>query len=376
MPTFHLFNLRDGLLLDEFEPVNGSWSVAVNDPEEVKVTIDLNDELEQRREWRNIAAASKTGVAVEHDGRWYGGQILPKSWDEDDQSLTITAKGIHSWLYDMFVAPPAAETAMLIDPSTKLANPALNTTFSGVDLGTIIKKLVQQACSWPGASLPIVYEPDRPGTATRTYEFLDFKTVGSAIDDISNVINGPDFRFELRRKDETHLHWVLVTGTEAQPRLQSATVHSWDSAAIEPSASGVSEDSDPSEMGDIAWVTGGRTEDTAMVARAVSTKLRDAGYLLRMKLDSSHSDVKLQPTLEGYAAEALRTGSQEILFRKFRARATLAPFLNEYHPGDLCQVNVEGSGYLPDGAPVRRIAKLAGDETGEFIEITLGEIYG
>lgn len=370
-----LFNLRDGLIVDDFEPVSASWSVGINEAEDIKVTIDLNDPREVGRNWRNIVDASKSGIAVEQNGRWYGGQILPKDWDEDDQSLTVTAKGILSWLGVMFVGPPAAETAVIINPTTKLANAALNTTYSGVDLGTIIKKLVQQACSWSGAGIPIMYQADRAGTATRTYEFLDFKTVASAITDISEVIGGPEFRFELRQTDETHLGWLLVTGTEAAPLLQSSTVHTWDSAALIPSATGVSESSDPSEMADISFATGGRTDDTAMVARAVSTKLRDAGFLLRMKLDSTHSDVKIQATLNGYAAEGLRTGSKEIKFRKFSAKADLAPFLNEYYPGDLCTVNVEGSGYLPAGAPVRRIAKISGDESGEFIEITLGEVY-
>ncbi|MET0887239.1 MAG: hypothetical protein ABWX92_12380 [Mycetocola sp.] len=375
MPRYVLFNLLDGLILEEFDPVTGPWSVGINEAEDLKVTIDLNDDDEIRRNWRNLVSPWKTCLAVEQDGRWYGGPIQPRDWDEDDQTLTITAKGIMSWLEMLYVAPPSAETAVIINATTKLPNPALNTTFSGVDLGTIIKKLVQQACSWPGAGIPIAYQADRAGTATRMYEFLDYKTVASAIEDISKVLNGPEFRFELRQTDDTHLGWLLVTGTAAAPRLQSPTIHSWDSAAIVPSASGVSEGSDPSEMADIAFATGGRSADTAMVARAVSTTLRNAGFPLMMKLDSSHSDVQIQATLNGYAAEALRTGSKEIRFRKFSANAELAPFLNEYYPGDLCTVNVEGSGYLPDGAPERRIVKLSGDETGESIEIALGEVY-
>lgn len=372
---YHLFDILTGELGEEFEPVTGPWSVGINEAEDVSVTIDLNDDDEVRRGWRNIATPWKTGIAVEQNGRWYGGPIQPKDWDEDEQGLTITAKGILSYFGTLLVGPPAILTAPIIDPVTKLANTALDTTISGVDLGTIIKKLIQQACSLPGASLPIAYQADRAGTATRTYEFLDSKWVADAIIDISNVINGPEFRFELRQTDDTHLGWMLVTGTAAEPRLQSTTVHSWDSAAIEPSASGVSESSDPSEMADIVFATGGRTDDVALVARASSRTLRDAGFPLMMKLDSSHSGVTVQAILDGYAAEGLRTGSKEILFRKFRANADLEPFLNEYHPGDLSTVNVEGSGYLPDGAPTRRIAKISGDATGEFIDITLGEVY-
>lgn len=373
--TWHLFDVMTGLLIDEFEPVTGSWSVGINEPEDIQVKIDLNSDRERARDWRNLAVGMKTGIAVEQDGRWYGGPILPQSWDEDAQSLSLTAKGVMILLDKQFVLPPAAETGALIIAATKLPNPAMDTRIVGVDYGTMIKRLVQQWQAWPGASIPIEFQPDRVGTREKGWLGLDMKPLGAAIEDISQLDGGCEFRFELRRKSETHLGWLLVTAPDDVRRLQSDTVHYWDSAAIEPSVSGVNESSNPSEMADVYFATGGRTEDTALVARARSTQLRDAGYPLMMQLDSTHSDVSVQATLDGYAAAGLRNASKEIKFRTFEVRADMAPYLNEYHPGDLAQVNIEDSGYLPDGDPVRRIAKLSGDQDAEFIKVTCGEVY-
>lgn len=84
---------------------------------------------------------------------------------------------------------------------------------NGYDLGTIGKKLVEQACQWPGwDDLPIVFPPDRAGSHTRTYPAIERKNLDSALSDLSGVANGPDFRFQLERIGSDFYQWRFDLG--------------------------------------------------------------------------------------------------------------------------------------------------------------------
>jgi hypothetical protein len=373
MPKYLLFETMTGLIVDEFEPVEGPADVTVNTPETVDVTINLAVEVEAARDWRNLGQAWKMSIAYEHDGKLLGGPIMPHDFDDDAETLKLTARGILTWFDHLFVLPPAAETQPLVDGQQKPI-PGMNTNLSGLEYGTIVKRLIQQACSWPGAGIPVAYPADRAGTRERAYEALDFKTVFSAIEDITQVIGGPDVRMPLRRRDDRFVEWVLETGTDAQPRLQADVVHSFNATADEPSARGLKVTTDPSNMADIAWATAGRNEDTALVARARSTVLRDAGVPLLMVLDSSHSDVSVQSTLNGYASEALRTAYLEAQFWTFEVNLALVR-LGDISEGDICELKVADHGYIPAGTYKRRIAALKVDRLGEWATVTCGEVY-
>lgn len=374
MTSWFIFETLTGTQLQQFDPQSGSCSVRVNEAEEIEVTVPLTDPDLAALDWRSLASPWKASIAVEEHGRFYGGPILPHDFNSDSYELKLTARGIWTYFDHRFILPPAARTTPLVN-AAGLPNTSLDTNISGFDLGTIAKKLVQQACAWPGANLPIVYQADRSGFRSRKYSALDVKTVGSGLTDITNVNNGPDIRFQLRRRDSLHFEWLMETGTEAQPRLQSSTIPQWDLAADQSSGSGLDVTTDPSRMADVSWATGGRNTDRTFVSLRQNTRLRDAGYPLLETLDSTHSEVEVQSTLDDYASEALRTAYVPAQFWSFKARVEAAPFLSEYAPGDPCFIHIEDNPYLQDGTYTRRIAALSFDEQGEWITITLGEVY-
>jgi len=375
MTSFYFFDTLTGNLLDDFEVNSASWQDRVNEAETIDVTLKLDDRKNRGKNLRSLATEWKTSIAVEEHGRLYGGPILPHNYSRKDRTLKLKAVGIQGYFDQFPIMPAAGETAPLTLPGDGKPNPALDTHISGWSLGTIGKLLVQQAMSWPGANLPIVLPANVVGAHERNYDFIDMKTVGSALSDLSGVIGGPDMRFELRWKDKTHLQWVLTMGTVEKPRLESETIHYWDLAAEEPSAWDLDVDTDPMDMGDISLATGGRSSDVALVARARNRKLRDAGYPTLFRLDSTHANTSIQATLDGHAAENLRTSHIPAQFWSFTASATQAPLLNEYRVGDLCRLNVENDEYVPTGAHLRRIAALSGNHRGKEITVTLGPVY-
>lgn len=370
-----VFETRGGALITEIDPKGVTWDAVTNEAETVKVEIDLNSATEQGRNWRSLGAPWKHSVAVEKGGRVYGGPILPHDFDDDTAVLNLTARGIRVLLSRRSVLPVAALTQSLILP-TGLPDTTLDTTFVGFDLGTIGKKLVEQACEWPGwEDIPIVFPADRAGTRERTYPAIERKKLDDALSDLSGVANGPDFRFQLERVGNDAFRWVFASGTEEHPRLESPDVLAWEVGQ----GSGLSVISHPSGMGSLAWSEGGRSTDTALVRSLYDPTLVNHGFpLLELESDASVNTV-LEETLDAWNVETLRTSTRPWEFWSFKIRADEPPFPSEYNLGDLIDVIITedapvAGGYLGPGTYRRRIAKLSGD-LSEWITVTCGENY-
>lgn len=374
MTSYFVFETLTGKILTEFEPEQASWSIRANEAETVSVTLDLSDPVNRALDWRNLATPWKHAIAIEEHGRYLGGPILPHDWDEDDHRLKLNVRGIRVLLGRRTILPVAALTTSLVKPGGE-PDTALDTTIRDVDLGTVGIRLIRQAMSWPGFALPIDFHPERAGGITRTYAAVDLTRVDAALSDLSDEENGPDIRLQLRRGSVRDFEWVYESGTAAEPRLQSPSVHTWELQADEAAGSGVSVTTDPTEMASISWATAGRSSDRVLVSRVYDTRLVDAGFPLMEAVDSSNSSVSEQTVLDGLAAERARTSLKPSEFWSFRVRLDASPFLSEYHVGDLVRVVVRNSDYVPVGEFTRRIAGLSGDEQGDWVKVTCGEVY-
>ncbi len=374
MTTWYVFETLTGRILSEFVPLNGSWDSRLNEPDKVDVSIALYDPLERERDWRNLALPWKHSLAVEESGRLYGGPIQPHAYDDNAQTLKITALGIESVFDRRTVLPLAALTTPLVT-AAGVSNPALATSIRGVDLGTIAKKLLQQAMSWPGSGLPIVFEADRAGIHTWSCKAIEQVKLMDAIDKLTDLENGPDYAFRLERADSSRFEWHFVTGTQTQPRLQSVGSHTWDLSAENASGSGLAVTTNAGKMGSLAWATTGGSSSAALASRQYDATLVAQGYPLLELIGSSQSGVTQQAVLDGVALAQLRTSRKPSEFWSFEASLSEVPSLQEYRVGDLCSVTVQDDPYIPDQTYARRIVALSGDEQGDWVKITCGEVY-
>lgn len=371
-----IFETRGGAVINEIDPADLTWSAVANEAETVKVDIDLNSASESGRNWRSVAAPWKHSIAVEVGGRVYGGPILPHDFSDDDAALSFTARGFRVMTARRSILPVEALTQSLVLPDG-LPDASLDTSLVGFDLGTIGKKLVEQACEWPGwDDIPIVFPADRAGTRERNYPAIERKKVDAALSDLSDVENGPDFRFQLERVDADFFRWVFDSGTEKQPRLQSADIFAWEVGQ----GSGLSVVTNPSLMGSLAWSEGGRADDTTIIRSLYDPTLIDNGFpLLEVETDASSNTVE-ESTLHAWNVETLRTSVKPWEFWSFKIRADRSPFPGEYNIGDLIDVTITkdapvSGGYVGPGIYPRRIVGLSGD-LSEWITVTCGEVYG
>lgn len=370
-----VFRTRGGGLVDEFGMKDASWSETANQAETVSVVIDLDSGSEGGRDWRNLGTEWKHSIALDFHGRLLGGPIMPHNFDNDKGELKLTVRGgrilftRHSIL-PVAAMPPRSPTLPNGDLDT-----TLDTTLAGFDLGTIAKKIGEQACLWPGRDYPIDWPADRAGTHEKTYAAIDRKKVEAAWTDLSRLENGPDIRLALVRDGADAFRWRFQSGTQQQPRLQGDDVFAWELGM----GSSLQVQTNPTMMGSLAWSQGGRSDDKALVRGQYDSTLVDAGYpLLEIETDASVNTVD-PDTLNSQNAEALRTAKKPWEFWSFKVRADRSPFPYEYGPGSLIAVNVTkdtkvSGGYVAPGTYPRRIAGLSGG-LDEWITITCGEYY-
>ncbi|OZB82113.1 MAG: hypothetical protein B7X41_16345, partial [Microbacterium sp. 14-71-5] len=259
-------------------------------------------------------------------------------------------------------------------------NPAVGTYLTGLEYGTIAKRWVQQAQAWTGGNVPIVFEADRTGTRERNFEGAEFKNLGTVLSQLSQIEGGPDIRFTPQfTPDMLGVQWVLQTGTDANPLLASATVFEWPMDVPQSPVSALKVTADATRLASIGWATAGRSADTVLVSRSTDTTLTNLGYAAFETLDSSHSSVSEQATLDGYTGEATTFGRSVLELWSFNAEANRQPYLGAYWEGDFCRLSLAsydpargvGDPYLFEGATYdRRITALSGDAKGITVGIT------
>lgn len=350
-----------------------SWSAQLNRPDSVSCAIDLNDEDARALDLRGASEPKKTVLIARSDIdtilAW--GIIDDREWNDDDRTLSLTAIGVRSAYFGgTIIGPIDARTLPLVVPDAEgdpSVNPALDTTLSNLSLGSIGKRLIQQRLAWPGApAVPFILPADEVGTHTRTYSFAALKSIDSALTDLTNVENGPDFAFDaVRAIDELSLNYLLRHGTEANPRI-GVHAGSWTLDQL----TGLKVKDSGTDIASAAWGSSGKAAGGVLMSRVLNDALvTESGYPPLDLVDTSHSDVTVQATLDSYGAENLAYASRPERSLSFSVRGDAKPGLGEVRPGDTVDIDVpEDHPYLVQGFTVR-ITSLTGDETGHDIKV-------
>jgi hypothetical protein len=349
MLRWFLADLRTGRQILDLPVLSGRGQRLLNRPETLEVSVDLRDTDVVALQTRNTTAPGKTVLACAVGNVVLGaGPIWARQYDRNDAKLTLSAKGLWSYYDHRHILPLLAATVgasewTVPDPANEggtMPNPLLKTALTGWELGTIAKKLVEQAHLWTGGEVPVVFEADRVGVHERNYEGPEFKQLGDVLSQLQEVDGGPDVRFLPRyTADLLGIEWVLETGTEATPLLGSSVTHRWDVTAPESPVSNLSIREDATSLADLGWATGGRAADETLVARAYASTLVDLGYPL-FETQSTHGTVVEQPTLDAHAAHLTGYGAAPVEVWSFDVDAESQPFFGAYFEGDYIELDI------------------------------------
>lgn len=406
MTRFIIGDLLSGRRILDLPVTAGTWEDRLDTAETITATVDLNDPDVQSLDLFSSATPCKSFLAVvEQETVVAAGPIWTRSYDAPTRTLELGAKGMASYFDHRLIIPLLAASIgtdqwTVPDPTdaTKtIPNPLLSSAYTGLWLGTIAKKLVQQAQLWTGGNVPIVFQADESSADAahqRTYLGADFKPVGEAITDLMNVEGGPETNFAGRfTSDLLGLEWLMQVGTVAQPLLFSQTKVLWDVSVPESPVSGLKIDEDGSRMGSWAWLTGGNQSDDVLVARAYDSTLVDAKFPVMDLVDTSHQSVSDPATLNGYAAAATIAGRGTTSTWSFTVEAypqdddgnAAGPQADAYATGDFAELVLaaydpetgRGEPYIPLGGTFpQRIIGRSGDEKGLQIKIACAPVIG
>lgn len=213
------------------------------------------------------------------------------------------------------------------------------TTYSGLSLGTIAKRLVQLAQAYTGGALPIDLPDDEAGSHERTYKGNEIATVLTRVDQLMGVQDGPDIAFEpYLTSDRLGVRWRMRTGTAVDPLLhQAGDDHVWDAIVPRGGTSGISVRRDATKVASRVWETGAGLDEALLMASATDPTLTDRGWPLLERIEQ-RSTVEDQRTLDAWARGDLAGAARAWQTWSFRVRADQSPRLGTYRPGDFCQV--------------------------------------
>lgn len=194
-------------------PLNGDGTIDIEailpmvDPV-TKSRVDLPALLIPGRDFIGVVV---DGVIVEAGPIWTD----PFTWP---QTTRIVGSGLWSYFDHRHVLPVLTPGQLPRD---------VVSTWTGLSRRTLVKRLVQQACSHPASGLPIDYEPDIAGADELSIPGSDLKPVGEALRDLTEIEGGPEIAFRPKwGADRKHVRWDLLTG---DPEItQAGDDHYWD----------------------------------------------------------------------------------------------------------------------------------------------------
>lgn len=365
MPSYEWFtgDLLTGRIYSRLPVVSSSWQNVMDDADVMQIVVQLGDPAIDKMEPVSNTSPCKNFLAVAYlddDGNetfLAGGPIWTQDYDDTTGQLTVAAGGLWGYFDHRKVMPVLAG-----------ANPAtVTSTWASLSLGTIAKRLVQQAQTHTGGNLPIVFQADEAGTFTSTYPGYELDWIGQVLRDITAATGGVEVQFQPQRQtDPRFLRWVMVTGTNEDPLIhQQGSDWILDASVPRSSISSIGVHVDGSGMGDEAWVKGNGSDISTVIGHQVGTALTGLGYALFETELTGHDDVQDPTVLAGYAATDLLFSQRPGLTLSPQIDRDGSPMVSQYNVGDYVRIVIPvGHKYFTVGATYRsRVTSKSGDDS-------------
>lgn len=363
----------------------GQWSVSSGAAGSITATIPL-DAAEFRRvapvvqgglvrwlptdEWRGdirvITEPTRTMLAVvQGDSIIEAGPIWVREWDLGAGTLTLRATGIRAVFDHRLLVSHLVDWAQAGSPA------ASSLVYSGLSLGTIAKRMVQEALAQTGGALPVVLPADVAGTHERSYPGYELAMVGQRLSELSAVENGPEIQFDPRlTSDRQGIEFAFRHGSEADPALHQSGMD-WvvDTTVPRGVLGGLRVTEDASNMTLRAIAKGPGTAKATLISRAATSGLLAAGYPLLDSVRSYTSDTQSQSSLDANAAGDLDANDRP--WQTWNLTVKADDRMGQVRIGDWWAVRLGGGPFLPAGTYRSRLAAMSGALGGDTVDLTL-----
>jgi len=354
----YLYQSTTGQIGPRVELESQSWSIALNDVENISATLKKSDLPKTNLDlWLSPWWA---GLLLTWRGTPIVAGPITNNPTETIKGISVTCGGIRSILAKRYVHHEQDDWDKL--PKTPVY-------LYGRSHGTMAKDIVKLVQLKPGGALPISFPiadqlAVNDANHQKTYRGYNVSTNGchDLLTNLSNLSGGPDILFKPRLVADNLLTFDMWHGTEGAPRIKQNDIPVWDTTV---------EKGDVTDMqiirtgayqtGRVYGVGAGSDEGTKI---EVATDLRAVkkGFPL---LETVLSDQSENPNvILSHAQGNLQANVDPLMEIQVTVRADSAIPLGQFWPGDLVYVVTKGWVSIPDGINKMRLLAINGDGTG------------
>lgn len=343
------------------------WSRVINGGGSGRVTILVNEERTRKLDLSELVQEVKTTLVLEsYDTVTKVGDVIAAGivvdtdYDKDAGSWQLG----HADLWWILALRLAIEHGPNNSEKTILS-------WTGLSLGTIIKRLLQEA-TWPDRSwyaLPLALPADVVGADARKYFGYNYATIADAIRDLMEVSGGPDVDFHPRWDGNGRLQWQLRTGSLAG----STWEYNLDAAKVP--ATGVKRKTSADRMTTNAYSIGEGSEKNMLVRSHPNLD----PTIPAMERTVSYKSEKVPANLSLYAEERIRALSkhtEQWAMKTFKdgtaANGELVeglPKATDFRLGDTINLFSKKDPVLPKGLTKHRLIQLSGSITDSQVQL-------
>lgn len=370
-----IYLTRTGEPVVELTPTSWGYDTGILATDKVTLDIPAYTARSKSLDMRKLLTPRKYSIALVDD-LVRGHRVVPAAGSIEDIDASEDDNGINTWSLTCYGPERAIENGAkirkfpgwpLVSGSTRKPTGTYDLTISGVQYGTIMKRLLLEAAKFPGGALPLDYEADRSGSRTRTYDAIDGRSVLDALDELSELVGGVEYDFQPYIDEFDKIRFRFVTGTDAARVITSpASGQVWNLGGNRQDVRGWVRRINPGSVATDAIFTGGKDDDSVMIAQSSSPTLIDDGWPRAERWDASHSSVSVQSTLQGWADGALGGVTETA---KLEVRTKVARLVRH---GDIVQIAAKGHWDMPDGETMWRILSVGRKSDSEdWMQISL-----
>lgn len=400
---WHVGQLTTGRIWRTFEVSAGTWSTsfAYANAGAIDFSIPLRAVSPDGSvlDWPTVRVDTAPGRSfaavsyVDKDGGetfLEAGPIWKRKWNRKTGKLDIGASGLSTY-FDHRKALPYSTPSWA----------EWEVTYTGTQLGLIAKRyieLVQYTTAEIGLiegpttewmTLPIVLPDDADlGGAgsdhTRSLQGYELAWLGTRLQQITEVIDGPEIQFAPRRRsdDPRFIEWVARIGVEADDFIlsQDGADHVFDTSVPDSIVRDMDVDEDGTVLAAYVWAGGegeAQGRPIAVGDDPAGIALLEAGYPLLEGEVTETDSVSVQATLQAHVDDGAKRASRPHEQWVLKVSREGAPDVGKYRAGDWAEVVIGGDNeWLPAGSYPSRIIALSGSAGSDEVDVTLAERLG
>ena len=364
--TVDAYTGLDGKFVKRLNCSEASWSDSINEDGSLSVTVveDSPNSL------HDILAPYKTILAIKlgESRILHAGYIKTVSYNYQDCTYTVECGGFLSILEKRLVLNVLLNDWNLwnkqitVDPDDPPFGWTMQCKGSYSD---IIKQLISETQIW--GALPVKTALIEGGFHVRNYQCWELSTVAQRIQDIGDLEDGVEFRFDpMINEASGNLYFMQKTASEGGEYPREIVDHKWNWVVDAPGSVCVlsDRDNDGEDLASSCFATGGRDSDTLLVGRVSSDNLTSKGYPVLQVADTSHSSVSEIDTLKSYASAIVNRGD-----RSQTTTSLTCPLEYDVHVGDWVNVGVSSDTIH------YKVTDVSGKSSQDYLELGLRERY-